>query len=350
MEQSMKNRSALLAALAVAAALQGSPAKKTVAVFLFSGQSNMVSMASVNDLSADEKKPADSVYINVNGDCDASKKGMWLTLGPGFGSQGVNFGSELLFGRTMTEQMPGLRIAIIKNSVSGSPLGKKEGWLSPRSNGGSGGTLYNNMMKHIKDAMSSITSVYDTSVYTPKWAGFVWLQGETDAMDQKLANVYEENLRNLVADIRDTLGVDDLPVIIPLITTNTIWTYSSQVRGADVTLLKTLENVDTMETKMFPTPDNMHYNAVGQRAIGTTVAKKWIAMDYSLDDVVAVARLPRPVASRELQCKSKGYTVDPAGRKMTGGVPFAFSVIVSGRRGRGQTLVARQHHYGEGGK
>jgi hypothetical protein len=278
----------LSALLATALFTAPSYGKTEIPVFLLSGQSNMVSMASVNDLTADQKKTVDNVMINVGGDCDAAKKGKWLALGPGFGSQAANFGLELTLGRTLSDSMPGKKIAFIKDAINGSPLGQTSGWLSPSANNGTPGTLYKNCMTHIDEAMKSFGTAFDTSKYTPRWAGFIWLQGETDAMNQSQADKYESNLGNLIKDIRTKLSTPDLPVILPLITTLTIWTYNTKIRDADVLMKQNLKNVDTLETKDFQTPDGMHYNAAGQLKIGQISAARWLAMHYNYSGTVPV--------------------------------------------------------------
>ena len=48
-------------------------------------------------------------------------------------------------------------------------------------------------MTAIDAAMTSIGSAFDTTLYTPRWAGFIWLQGENDALTQTNANAYEKN-------------------------------------------------------------------------------------------------------------------------------------------------------------
>lgn len=262
--------------------------KTAVPVFLFSGQSNMVSMASVTDLSADQKKTIDDIMINVSGDCDPSKKGKWLSLGPGFGSQSVNFGMELFFGKTLADSMPDKKIAFIKNAINGSSLGNSNGWLPPSSNNGTGGTHYQNLMRHIDEAIGSFHTAFDTSLYYPRWAGFIWLQGESDAMSQNLADAYQNNLENLIKDIRARLESPDLPVILPMITTGSLWVYSAKIRSADLAVKEKYKNIDTVETKNYRIPDNMHYDASGQINIGRFAALRWLAMHYDYSGIVLV--------------------------------------------------------------
>lgn len=262
--------------------------KTAVPVFLLSGQSNMVGyFASVNDLSADQKKNVDNVKIYMDGDGDGAKKKNWLTLGPGFGAFSSNLGPELSLGRTLSDSMPGTSIAFIKYSIGGTYLAKPEGWLPPSSNNGNGGTLYKNMMTTIDAAMKTFSTAFDTSKYTPRWAGFVWFQGEFDAYQQNYANDYEKNLTNLIKDIRSKVDVVDLPVILPMIDVQNQWTHNGIVRAADIAASQKLDNVDTLDTKGFPT-DGTHYRAAGYITIGQLCAQRWLSMDFVYEDKVHV--------------------------------------------------------------
>lgn len=262
--------------------------KTAVPVFLLSGQSNMAGYdASVNDLTADERKTVDNVKIYMDGDGDWGKKKNWQTLGPGFGASSRNLGPELSMGRTLSDSMPGTKIAFIKYSIGGTYLGKPEGWLPPSSNNGNGGNLYKNLMNTIDQALKTFSNAFDTSKYTPRWAGFVWFQGEFDAFQQNYANAYEKNLTNLIKDIRSKTGVDDLPVIIPMIDVQRQWTHNAIVRAADIAVKQKLKNADTLDTKGFPT-DGTHYRAAGYIKIGQLIAQRWLAMDYIYEDVVHV--------------------------------------------------------------
>lgn len=269
-----------IAAISTCCLVSGISAKTDVPLFLLSGQSNMTGMQNnYNDLTADQKKIVDNVKIYLDMEGDASKMKKWSTLGPGFGSSGSCLGPELFFGRTLSDSMPGKKIAFIKVAKSGTYLGKATEWLPPSSNNGTGGTYYQSMMTSIDAALKAFNSAFDTTQYAPKWAGFVWLQGEFDAMDQTLADKYETNLTNLIKDIRTKTGVNDFPIILPMIDVQSRWTYNSKVRAADIAVKNKLENVDTMDTKGLPS-NGIHYSAAGQVKIGTISAQRWLNMDY----------------------------------------------------------------------
>ncbi len=262
--------------------------KTAVPVFLLSGQSNMAGFfGSVNELTADQKKEVENVKIYMDGEGADGKRNKWLTLGPGFGANSSWLGPELSMGRTLSDSMPETKIAFIKHSIGGTYLGKAEHWLPPSSNNGNGGTLYKNMMTTIDKAMKAFSNAFDTSQYTPRWAGFVWFQGEFDAYEMSYSNAYEKNLTNLIKDIRSKVGVDDLPVILPMIDVQNQWTHNGIVRAADITVSQKLDNVDTVDTKGFPT-DGTHYKAAGYIKIGQLIAQRWLAMDFIYEEPVHI--------------------------------------------------------------
>jgi hypothetical protein len=292
--------------------------KTDVPVFLLSGQSNMSGQQnSVSDLSADQKKTVENVMINLNTEGDNAKLGKWLKLGPGFGFSSTNMGPELFFGRTLSDSMPGKKIALIKDARSGTYLGESTQWLPPSANNGKGGPYYAAMMNNIKNALKSFNSAFDTSQYTPRWAGFVWLQGENDALDKTHADTYETNLTNLIKDIRDTLHLADLPIILPMIAVQSRWPYNSTVRAADVACKTKLKNVDTMDTKGLPS-NGVHFSALGEVTIGTISAQRWLNMHYNYGLAVPIAyHFSQPSPQQQLQIAPFSLTAlfDLSGRK-----------------------------------
>jgi hypothetical protein len=318
-----------------------SNAKTAVPVFLLSGQSNMTGYASASDLTTDQKKNVDNakIYMDLVWEGDASKLKKWLTLGTGFGSNANNIGPELFLGRTLSDSFPGTKIALIKCSSGSTYLGKASDWLPPSSNNGTGGTLYQRMVNSIDVALKAFDDAFDTAQYTPKWAGFVWLQGEFDAYDTIYANAYKKNLTNLINDLRAQLKVSDLPVIIPMIDAQNQWTYNSIVRAADVAVTKTLKNVDTLDTKGYST-DGTHYKAQGQVKIGTVTAQRWINMKYNYGQPVPVAyRYSQKSIQQQASFtnSSSGMLFDVSGRrivKMNGqakNMPFGIFITNSNR-------------------
>ncbi len=260
-------------------------AKTEVPLFLFSGQSNMVGMGAT--VTAEQQKIANNdikIYLDAEGDKSLLKK--WSAFGPGFGNTTSTFGPELYFGKVLSDSMPGKKIAFIKVARSGTWLGKATEWLPPSSNNGVNGKYYDSMMVAIDLALKKFNDAFDTSLYTPKWSGFIWLQGEFDAMGKDFqdkssyyADKYEVNLTNLIKDIRTKTGVADLPIILPMIDIQPSWGHAAIVRAADVACKTKLKNVDTMDTKNLAT-DKVHYTTEGMVIIGQRCAQRWLTMKY----------------------------------------------------------------------
>ena len=304
--------------------IQTGYAKTDIPVFLLSGQSNMSGYASANDLTADQKQTVENVkiYTDMTWENNGKLK-KWLTLGPGFGSSANNIGPELYIGRTLSEKLPDTKIALIKVCCGSTYLGNyaskpNDCWVPPSSNNGNAGPHYKRMLSAIETAFNSFNSAFDTAQYTPQWAGFVWLQGEFDGQVKSLADAYEANLTCLINDVRKDLEVDDLPSIIIMIDVQSSWQYNSIIRAAEVAVTKKLENVDTLDTKGFPT-DGAHYRAQGQVKIGTITVERWLAMDYNYHPPVAIdlQRFATHTAQTGTPPFSIGSLFDLSGRRIT---------------------------------
>lgn len=282
---------------AVGTLVFGASEKTPVPLFLFSGQSNMVCLgSSVSDLPSEDRNMSFE-NIKIHNRSDQARQG-WSTLKPGFGGDAGHFGPELYFGKVLADSMPDTKIAFIKDATSGTYLGKSDGWLPPSSGGP--GNLYRNMMDHIDNALEEFDEAFDTSEYAPRWAGFVWHQGEFDGWnDRNLANKYEENLTNLINDLREMADNDSMPAIIPMITGG-MWQYKDIVREAEIAVAEKLVNADTTDTDGFAlSSDNIHFNAASQMKIGTNCALRWLAMEFTegwWDPVVPVVYHSPPPA------------------------------------------------------
>ncbi len=326
--------------------------KTAVPVFLLTGQSNMSGYASANDLTADQKQNVENVkiYVDMTWENNGKLK-KWLTLGPGFGSSANNIGPELYIGRTLSEKLPGTKIALVKVCCGSTYLGNyaskaNDCWVPPSSNNGNAGPHYKRMLNAIDAAFKAFNSAYDTTKYTPRWAGFVWLQGEFDGQIKFLADAYEANLTYLINDVRKDLKINDLPAIIPMIDVQGSWQYNSIVRAAEVAVTKKLKNVDTLDTKGFPT-DNVHYKAQGQVKIGTITAQRWLDMNYVYDPSVGIDmnnKLPTAISLHTSQTPD-GNMIDLSGRKISAIQGTSPGNILSSRS---VYIVTKNEHGSEG--
>ncbi len=123
-----------------------------------------------------------------------------------------HFGPELEFGHVMGDAID-QQVMLVKTAWGGKSLYAD---FRPPSSGGTTGTYYTLMIQQVRDAMANIQKDFgaDKGVKC-ELAGLVWYQGWNDGCDPKHAvPEYEQNLVNLIHDVRKDLGVERLPVVV----------------------------------------------------------------------------------------------------------------------------------------
>jgi len=213
--------------------------KSPVKVFILAGQSNMEGQ-SVVDLEGKDynqgkgtlnylmKDPAKAPLLKhlKNGQGQWTvREDVWvwfksasgLKAGPltvGFTGYGGrhHFGPELQFGHVMGDCLDN-QVLLIKTAWGGKSLYKD---FRPPSSGGQVGPYYTRMLEEVREALAGIKKhfpSYDGGGY--ELAGLVWYHGWNDGCEPKTAvPEYEQNLVNLVQDVRKDLNAPNLPVVI----------------------------------------------------------------------------------------------------------------------------------------
>jgi hypothetical protein len=230
--------------------------KPRIHVFIMAGQSNMEGLAKNSDISAIYKQAQAGVIINSKN--NPFNTG-WGDLRPGYGASTLRFGPEVTFGYDVYSKLGGEKVGLIKYAVGGTNL---YGNWRPPSSGGTTGSLYNNMINFSKTQLDELKVTYDVKVQ-----GFCWMQGEGDTHSTIAANEYQANLSNLIKDVRNDLGLGELPFIIAKIDVQRIWRYNAIVRQAEDNVANTVNNVYIFDTKGFAT-DGVHYLAAGCEELG----------------------------------------------------------------------------------
>ena len=212
-----------------------------------------------------------NVIIFVRGECRLGKYG-WAYLrdglGSGFGDRDGKgtFGPELTFGYEMASGAPDEVIAIIKIAWGGTNLGIQ--WRSPGA-GGETGPLYMNWVEAYHEAMAALDSAFE-----PQLAGMLWMQGESDTGDPKLANDYGKNLAAFIKDIRAETKSPNLPFVLATIAEADAWkAYGDVVRAAEAEVAKTVPYAATFSTADYGMCDPWHYDTPGMVSLGQRFAK-----------------------------------------------------------------------------
>lgn len=237
-----------LIALAFAASLAGCAAKQNDAlpVYLLLGQSNMVGMRSIPaDLPADMRGEQPLALL--------FKDGAWTPLAPGV-SEAKGFGPEISFSREMSLQ--GRQFGLVKVSAGATTLANE--WAPSNPAG-----LYAKTIAMVREAKRTRNI---------KVAGVLWMQGESDGADAKMASAYKQNLEKFIGSIRRDTGSGNVPFAVCRVTSPTSqFPYTGQVRKAQ-------EEVSAKNYRWFDCdsltrgPDGLHYDTAGQIKLGRMFA------------------------------------------------------------------------------
>lgn len=213
---------------------------KPVQVFILAGQSNMEGQAVV-DLSGKDYNFGKGTLVHLMEDPAKAPifahlktaDGKWtvrndvlvryqredrpLLAGPlafGFSVYGDrhHFGPELQFGHIVGDYFDS-PVLLIKTAWGGKSLYRD---FRPPSSGGEVGKYYQLMIQQVREALANMETEFPaTKSLGHELAGFVWYHGWNDGVDPKVAvPEYEQNLVNLINDVRKDLKAPKLPVVI----------------------------------------------------------------------------------------------------------------------------------------
>jgi hypothetical protein len=230
----------LLAVLLFPLAANAAEGQKPVQVFILAGQSNMEGQA-VADLDGKDYNDGKGTLLRLMDDPEklpllqhlrdmnaqwTVRDDVWvryqreqapLLAGPltvGFSVYGDphHFGPELQFGHRVGDHFDN-QVLLIKTAWGGKSLYRD---FRPPSSGGEVVPYYKKMVAEIREALANLENDfpgYNGGGY--ELAGFVWYHGWNDGVDpQNAVPEYEQNLVNLIGDIRRELNAPDLPFVV----------------------------------------------------------------------------------------------------------------------------------------
>ena len=189
---------------------------KTLRVFIFAGQSNMVgSDSKVKDIHrfppfAGLEEPQSNVKFSYSiGRENKMESTGWVDLQP------VNnvVGPELSFARKVSAAIDA-PIAVIKCAAGGTHLGGDWNPEQPL-----GFKMYPLALQLIQDSLAKL----DQQKIKYRIEGFMWHQGENDMFNAEYMEAYGSNLKKFLARWRMDLKTPDLKFYIGELCTKTIW-------------------------------------------------------------------------------------------------------------------------------
>ncbi len=214
-------------------------ANKPLQVFILAGQSNMEGQA-VTDLAGKDYNEGRGTLNALLDDPDKAplvqhlrtadgnwtvREDVWcrykrergpLLAGPlsvGFSVYGDShhFGPELQFGHVLGDHFDN-PVLLIKTAWGGKSLYQD---FRPPSSGGKVGPYYIKMIAEVREAFANLKTDFPRYGGRYELAGFVWYHGWNDGVDPKNAvPQYEQNLVNLINDVRQEFNAPTLPVVV----------------------------------------------------------------------------------------------------------------------------------------
>jgi len=253
---------------------------KTLRVFIFAGQSNMVgSDSKVRDikrfppfagLEAPQKHVKFSYCI---GRQNKTRSNGWVDLQP------VNnvVGPELSFARKVSRTIAA-PIGIIKCAAGGTHLGGDWNPDEP-----SGFKMYPLALELVQSSLAEL----DKQNIKYRIEGFMWHQGENDMFNKDYMPRYGKNLRNFLACWRRDLNTPELKFYIGELCTKTIWGMDLRPRMYAISRgQKAVTNADPL-AEYIPTSHvgveigggvglHYHYGTLGQLEHGANYAAAYL--------------------------------------------------------------------------
>lgn len=272
--------------------------KETFRLFFLGGQSNMEGHGLNAELPDSLSGSIENVWIfhgfPIGDENRTGGLGKWDSLKPGngagFTSDGVSnklankFGPELSFGKKLQELYPNEKIALIKYARGGSSIDS----LAAREYGswefdykGTGGmNQFDHFLTTVKGALNTndINGNGIEDVLVP--SGIIWMQGESDALEEQVALRYYDHLKRLMDLIRTSFRADDLPVVIGKISDSGMdnngktWRYGELVQYAQEEYVRNDKNAAIVrDTQFYQYSDPWHYDSKGYIDLGIKFAE-----------------------------------------------------------------------------
>ncbi|WBU37444.1 sialate O-acetylesterase [Homoserinibacter sp. YIM 151385] len=253
------------------------PVNPVLDVYVVAGQSNAVGYGTDGAQLPASSADAQIRFFYRQGDGDdqyVSTSGTVTTLGVQTANfnrgspPATSFGLEMGIGRTLYAQ--GRRdIAIVKVGYGNTDLASQ--WNPANANG---------LFTVLRDQLSAATSQWNQQGYRTRIAGFFWMQGDADALNQSMAANYGTNLTNFKAAVRSVAADRDLPFIVGRIRAGSNLPYAGAVRTAQSALRAGDPlTVAVIDTDAIPVAsDNLHYNSTGEIALGNQMGSAFTTL------------------------------------------------------------------------
>lgn len=156
----------------------------------------------------------------------------------------------------MLKADPKITVGLVPCAVGGTPLRR---WVK-------GADLYEGAVSRAQAAARD-----------GRIKGVLWHQGESDTGKQENAESYETRLTQMFVDLRQDLGLPDLPIVVGQLgefLTHEKYPYAATVRGAIEHLPAVMEGVGYADSKgLDHKGDALHFSADAEQEMGARFAR-----------------------------------------------------------------------------
>lgn len=230
---------------ATASSVVTPPARESFHVYLLMGQSNMVGR-DTRKLAAHVDHPR---VLALDGE------GRWVLAREPMHVGGTGVGPGIPFALEMLKDDSKITVGLVPCAVGGTPLRR---WVK-------GADLYEKAVSRAK------TAARDGVI-----KGVLWHQGESDASKKENAETYETRLTQMFKDLRQDLGLPELPIVVGQLgdfLTPEKYPYVETVRGAIVHVPAVVDGVGYADSKgLGHKGDNLHFSAEAEKEMGARFA------------------------------------------------------------------------------
>ena len=281
-----------MAAIAATAVTAGLPAgakaakKKTVRLFILSGQSNAAGNGNGEQLSPEDLKIDPEVLIYRGGD------NPWQPMYPEkltrpkqkFNIESLKFGAELAFSKELKKAYPDDIIAVAKVAVAGGTSiiawekdRDRPGWMEDLTLVGSERkaplNLYDTLISDTSKGVALLKERKDVSRVII--SGMLWLQTESDGNNRKSARAYGRNLTNLIKNVRADLKQPKMPFMFFDVHMENNKETRDIIRNALRRVVKNVPFAGLVLNNDLPTYEGVHFNTEGMMELGRRFAAKY---------------------------------------------------------------------------
>jgi len=222
------------------------PARENFHVYLLMGQSNMVG----RDTRPLASQVDNSRVLALDGE------GRWGVAREPMHVGGTGVGPGIPFALEMLKADPKVTIGLVPCAVGGTQLRR---WVKR-------GDLYERAVSRARAAAR------DGLI-----KGVLWHQGESDTGQQENAETYEARLAQMFQDLRQDLGLPDLPIVVGQLgdfLTPEKYPYVEQVRGAIRHIPVVVAGVGYAGSEgLGHKGDDLHFSAEAERELGARFAR-----------------------------------------------------------------------------